>query len=564
MTTSLTFTDVAKNIIKETISSAIYIDDHALETFKSKNSKYMDDHNRTINLFDDFKKNQCLLHTFKFTKSGWKKNKNFYLRNKDLLILDWQLVKDDHLEALKILNESVAERSLHFICIYTKEDLDAVRNEINRYFLGQVDEDLKNSIRNFLAKTSLDDYWKLNKNHEDQQTLETFINSIVNANPEHQNDEIDLFKQNYELSNEILDLIIGINSMDIKSSFSKFRTALMLEDDLIFSHHNEYGFFNKSVDDQNTFYIGHTIVKIFKKDAISGSQLYDSFLTSFLGEKNIFLSLMGLEMRNKFRRNSAFIGKDFDQLSEDAFFHHKNKNNANPYIFFDFLREILKDQISSFLYDSDFSLFSSLSNYYDSNDGEIKQENFSLAANNERFIEQTFKLNNFYNRLNILERSKNDSLRFGDIFYKEVTRKVENGPDIVEDRYFLCITPHCDCLNPTKIDHQFWFIEGRPELGNSAQKMELLKSADGLFVSFVKRNNKIEAIWWEKHKTFEMKPKTFFIPNSKMKNNILSVEFNGQKSEFLFIESLKENYSQRLANKAFGYPMRVGIDFVKK
>ncbi|RIW11585.1 hypothetical protein D0X99_20325, partial [Algoriphagus lacus] len=110
MAAPLTFTDVAKNIIKETISSAIFIDDHALENFKAKNSNYKDENNRTIKLFEDFKKNQCLLHPFKFTKKGWKENKRFYLKNKDLLILDWQLVKEDHSEALKILNEAVSEK----------------------------------------------------------------------------------------------------------------------------------------------------------------------------------------------------------------------------------------------------------------------------------------------------------------------------------------------------------------------------------------------------------------------------------------------------------------------
>jgi hypothetical protein len=312
------------------------------------------------------------------------------------------------------------------------------------------------------------------------------------------------------------------------------------------------------------FYIGHTIVKIFEKDLVSGEQLYDSFLDSFLEEKNIFLSLMGLEMRNRFRENSAFIGKDFENLNEDAFFHHKNKNNSNPYIFYDFLREILKDQISSFLYEKEFELFESLSNYYDINNGVQKQAEFTNASKQENFIHQTFKLNNFYNRFNNNERLKNDFLRFGDIFKCNRINKIAGLPAIVEERFYLCITPHCDCLNPHKMDHQFWFIEGRIEAGGIKEKLKILESADGAYVSFVKIEENIQAILWEKHKTFECKPKTFFVNNHKMVNNKLQVEYNGAKLEFTYIESLKENYTQRLANKAFGYPMRVGIDFVKK
>lgn len=562
MNIPLTFKDVAKSIIKDTICNAIFIDDHALENFRAKNSKYKDDNKRTIELFEDLKKNQCLLHPFKFTKKGWRNNKKFYLKNKDLLILDWQLVRDKHDEALNILEYAVIEKSLHFICIYSQENPDVIGNEISRFFLGNLSDELATSIKEFCENTELNDFWILPKTDPDWSEFDMFINSIINSKKEDLHSQIDEFKDRYNLTVEQIDFISKLDSINIKSSFSKFRSALTL-DQLNFSKHSQSDFFKKSDLVENTFYVGHTIIKIFPKE-ITGDKLYDSFLESFLKEHNIFLSLMGLEMRNRFRENSAFIGKDFDQLSEDAFFHHKNKNNSSPYIFYDFLREILKDQISSFLYEKDFNLFESLSNYYDSNDGQQKQTSFTSSSNKEYFIQQTFKLNNFYNKFNNNERLKNDFVRFGDIFRNIQHKKVEGEADIIEEKFYLCITPHCDCVNPHKTDFQYWFIEGRLEVGTSNEKIKLLESADGLFISFVKIENNIQAILWEKHKTFECKPKTFFIDNNKMINNKLQVEFNGQKLEFDYIESLKENYAQRLANKAFGYPMRVGIDFVKK
>lgn len=562
MAAPLTFTDVAKNIIKETISSAIFIDDHALENFKAKNSNYKDDNNRTIKLFEDFKKNQCLLHPFKFTKKGWRQNKRFYLKNKDLLILDWQLVKEDHFEALKILDCAVIEKSLHFICIYSQENQDAISNEINRFFLGNCTDELTMQIRKFCQDTELNEFWILPKTNPEWEEFDTIINSILNSKKEDLEAQINEFRDRYDLTPEQIEVFLQIDPNDAKSSFSKLKTALTLGN-LQFSIHSQLDFFKKSDFVENTFYIGHTIIKIFPKE-ITGDKLYDAFLESFLNEQNIFLSLMGLEMRNRFRENSAFIGKDFDNLNEDAFFHHKNKNNSNPYIFYDFLREILKDQISSFLYEKDFKLFESLSSYYDLNNGEQKQAKFTHQNNRENFIYQTFKLNNFYNKFNNNERLKNDFLRFGDIFKCNRIRKVEGAPDIIEEKFYLCVTPHCDCLNPHKIDHQFWFIEGRMETGSTNEKMKILESADGAFVSFVKVEEQIHAILWEKHKTFECKPKTFYIINNKMIENKLQVEYNGQKLDFIYIESLKENYTQRLANKAFGYPMRVGIDFVKK
>ncbi|WP_373398593.1 response regulator receiver domain [Algoriphagus halophilus] len=95
MAETLTYKIVSEKILEDSISSALFIDDKALESFKSKNYNpaFIDDHNRTLKLYEDFKSKNCLLHSFKFTKSGWKKNMEFYLKNKDLLILDWQLEK---------------------------------------------------------------------------------------------------------------------------------------------------------------------------------------------------------------------------------------------------------------------------------------------------------------------------------------------------------------------------------------------------------------------------------------------------------------------------------------
>lgn len=41
---------------------------------------------------------------------------------------------------------------------------------------------------------------------------------------------------------------------------------------------------------------------------------------------------------------------------------------------------------------------------------------------------------------------------------------------------------------------------------------------------------------------------------------------NGDKDTFqaTYITTIKSNYTQRIANHAFSYPVRVGVDFVKK
>ena len=569
MPETLTYELVSKNILRDSISSVIFIDDKALEGFKSKNysPSFIDDHNRTLQLYQDFKSKNCLLHSFKFTKSGWKKDKEFHLKNKDLLILDWQLVNTEHIEALKILDEAVKRKSLHFTCIYTQEAVEDVKRELNRYFWGNVDTEIIEKYRELFAESDLNEFWIINKNDSDWRDLESFLDNVINADETSLNNEIEAFISQYNLSQELAASILELDANSVKASYEKLKTILGLTDpNIIYSSFEESKFYSQSDESYETLYINHTIIKIFRKPQVNGNDLYETFLDSFLSsEQNVFFSLMGLEMRNRFKENSAFIGKDFDDISEEAFFYHKEKNHANKFIFIDFLRDILKDQVASFLYEKKLDLFEVLDDYYSNNDGTTKQARFNHEQNREVFFKETYKLNYFYNRLNINERSKNDFLRFGDIFISREKQLNQDGEetDAIDERYFLCVTPHCDCLNPKKMDNQFWFIEGEIAETNTTKKNKILKGTDGQYLSFIKLDNNIEVLYWE-HSALECKPKTFYIKNNKFENNNLSVLFNNQKRTFNLIGSLKENYAQRIANRAFGYPLRVGIDFVKK
>ncbi|MFD1094883.1 response regulator receiver domain [Salegentibacter chungangensis] len=558
----LTYKKVAKNIVKETVASALFIDDKALESFKSRNyDKYKTEHKRTLELYKDFKDHDCLLHSFKFTKSGWKKNSQFYLRNKDLLILDWQLVGEDHSEALKILEKASAQKSLHFICIYTQEAKDSVKNELNRYFLGRLSKEQIEATQEYFRDTDLGEFWEIDEQDKEWEEFEEQINNILNSKKADEKEQVEAFKDKYELEDEQIAFIKELGSNE-KSGFARLRTALR-KNSGSFSKEIGENSFTPSKEDQWTFYINHTIVKIFAKGDIDGDQLYESFLDSFLSnEQNIFLSLMGLEMRNRFRENSAFIGKDFDGLSENAFFHHKQMNEKNGFVFTDFLRDILKDQVASFIYEKDMALFQVIGEYMQDENRENKLKDFLKPENKSEFIEQVFKLNHFYNRLNINERSKKNFLTFGDVYKTNIGVKKE-GKSVSEEKFFLCITPHCDCLNPTKIDNQFWFIEGKKVVDTESAKMKVLKNTDGLFLSFIQNADKVEAIYWH-NSAHECKPRTFFIQDNRLAKDKLKVYYNHKEYEFEYIETLKENYAQRLANKAFGYPLRVGIDFIKK
>ena len=58
-------------------------------------------------------------------------------------------------------------------------------------------------------------------------------------------------------------------------------------------------------------------------------------------------------------------------------------------------------------------------------------------------------------------------------------------------------------------------------------------------------------------------PFTLYIEDHQILGNeqILNLNFRGEEKEAYFLGTLKENYAQRISNKAFFYPLRGRINF---
>ena len=104
----------------------------------------------------------------------------------------------------------------------------------------------------------------------------------------------------------------------------------------------------------------------------------------------------------------------------------------------------------------------------------------------------------------------------------------------------------------------YFFVEGTDiSLANGVQK------SDGDYISYVETTDKIvTCIDWT-NGTGDCKPFSFYIENNLMQGEkkTLSISYLGTNKEIVYLCTLKENYTQRIANKAFFYPLRVGIDF---
>lgn len=85
---------------------------------------------------------------------------------------------------------------------------------------------------------------------------------------------------------------------------------------------------------------------------------------------------------------------------------------------------------------------------------------------------------------------------------------------------------------------------------------KLVQDGDSVFCSYIRDAEDIIAVQWN------ARPVVLKIANNKIEQGQL-VGIDGLDSNYTlsYHSTLKENYTQRMANNSFGFAMRVGIDF---
>jgi len=546
----MSFADISSKIIKESINAAVYIDDKVLLPFETATANLKNQ----ADLFNSFKSNNCYLDFYRYNAAN-PIDTTQLLNNKDLLILDWHLNSNEsNLTAtFDILQTAIKTPSIHFSVIYTDQRKAALPQNvilnIASYFSGlskNIAASTRVAFMQLLEDTGL--------SSEAQQAFTDGLKGLIT----------ELF---FEIKNKEKNKVIGKDLNDlliktkIKESFNTFLTAQQFPTNIQKEQLICLSFVLNDCDtpeagekfsislssDRFTIRINNLFIKVFSKD-ITDNELYNEFTKSLVAESNIFLTLLGLEIRNRFRETSGFIGKELDEVNPLAFFYHRKSHfDGNEELFNEFLKDIWKDQVASFLLEKDIELFSVIEEFKSTNNIDDKLSTFNNDDKDSRFA--LAKLNFVYNRLSI-KRKVNDEIRFGDIFW------VDLGNNTIV--YLLCLTPHCDCLRPTKIKNQFFFVEGE-DIGIAKGVMK----SDGDFISYISSSiNELTCIDWT-NGTDDCKPFSFYIENNRMTGEEKQITFNyrGVNKTAFYLCTLKENYAQRISNKAFSYPLRIGIDF---
>lgn len=534
-----TYTALAQGIIRDSIRSVIFVDDELALPFDEEATEPQ--RQLSSGIYSSFMNNDSGLDFYRFQAGdNWEVKKEYFFNGRDLLVIDWQLDADhaQHRNTLKILKEAINRPSLHFICIYTSTEIASFNDilyQIAAYF-SVVERHKAEMILNIIRN-------EIGDEDEQEATLGQEFQSKCK--------ELVLYSNRTEtLTKEVRTILFKslapkTYGKDVKSAYQSESEALIaigaiLNDVLI-------GEGNNACDvtvhaNENFIKINDTLIVLMNKEEVKSTKLYEKFSEAVIKSSKNFLTLLGLEMRNLYHSGSSFIGKDIDSINELAFFYHQRQSHPQE-AFTEFLSDLCKNQSFNFLYNKDTrpKLLDYLPKYIIEEGLEAEIESYPSNPNS---ISEMGWLNFYYNILR-LNRIEGDNLRFGDIF--QLIKPDQNPPK----EYLLCITAHCDCLYTDKIQNMFYFIKGV-----EYNLTEALNEGDTGHNSYIVNNGKVESIRWSD------KPFTLYIPPNM--NNIdanIPITLAGKDFHLSYHSTIKENYAQRMANRAASYPLRVGIFF---
>ncbi|WP_149914035.1 response regulator receiver domain [Sphingobacterium cavernae] len=577
----MTFSEKTLEIVKESIKSAVFIDEKARNVYDYEG---IDDtsleQKLSVSVYENFKKNGISLAVHKFQKDDLDNVPllNYLFNGRDLVLLDWKLEGEGGEEySLELLSKVVDLNHINFCCIYTTEpSIDNIFLNILSYFSG-IDSQMFLSIKDKFIDNHGErieevkrEYNFLDYNHKSNGRL---IAKLV-ENDFNFNDLINLCGGGIDWKEALFLLMLAFEDYHKSTKSNHKPTLISIE--------------NKSL------VINNTILCILNKENALKEEPIE--IISKLSEKiensqNSFSQLLGLEMQNVFNRDGSFIDSNLLKISKEALFAHRKfvlENNNNDIPFKTLIKKVLLEHAYLKLRTARLSLL---------NDDFLQNqvsETLSLTD------EQVALINTFYNSVSIksLHTDSSPMLNFGDVFKDE------------QNDYYLCITALCDCLRPEKIQQNYYFVKGKKLDVKIANTL-----GDSAFISYVGED---EAITWValepdqnieienegkteeqieletlrfktkyfakfKHLPVYIKPHIYNVKNPRIIDDKLEIrrvesvkledgKINGvnqsENSTILFnnityLTTLRSDYAQRIANHAFSHPVRVGVDFVK-
>ncbi|AXT51357.1 hypothetical protein D1818_11120 [Aquimarina sp. BL5] len=581
----MTFESIANEVIKRSIRSAVCLDDMFEQPYMTekgiieRNQELSERDNRKIQLFKDipeklynsFREHGSCdidIYNFKNIEESWRPD--YMLNNKDLLVIDWELEGKGNFEStIEILKQAIESNeytSVPFIIIYThlpNEDFKSIIVQLIEQFNPFLNKDIETK-RNEFSKNFKSSFEGCFEEEPDEEEIIDWLNENNNLFFEFWNQNAEKFRDETKgriarSINEKFNTITNKQSKvltklkgSLKETFSiELNEGIELLLYLSLETRNNITSFFKRIDSSDLgMKINDSIVTIFSKntdngDGVKPEEVFKSFSDLISKDPHNFLTLLSIEMKDKLRDDLSKIGNSISSLNEKAFFHHLQnyqKRSSNPENeFFDFLLKCWMNEVESYNFNNPPTIFNTISsyvetrNYKDLKGHEIKAEIGELG----------YKLSTVNRESRLLNSPK---IGFGDIFKVNYSGDQENQSD--EDEYMICITPSCVCVDPTKVNNNFYFIKS--ENVKEYTKSSAAKDIETNYFSLIKPKSSVWAIKWE------CKPFSIFIPENNLNN--LKSYYCCKPMILEYVTTSKENFTQRIANQSFAYGNSIGID----
>ena len=540
--------DRIKEIISSSISNAVCIDDEFCAPYETGNGCI----EIPKSLCTSFRNSHdCNLDVFHYTtKEILKPIIPALFRNRDLLIVDWELNPHDavkYKDSLEIIENGIASKSLRYIVIYTQNpSIDKITYAILHYFsehkkvFEMVEKDIVERFDAFCENNSLDidgdEIWSLLKNGV----------SGISLNP-------DKIKEIKVSTNKQLSALIGsyiirhlcrlINDVVKEIGFNGINDAISWLDLNTQNHDTFYSSktYDSSILSPQSIHIDNTIVVILQKNtnpegnvilnSVAPDEVFDKIVESVSNVKNLRTFIFSILLKDVMNDEIAQWGKNLGNISERALVYHaKTYDDTDEFIeyFSNCTTGLLKSSMLSAIDKRDI------------------RELFKVDSNNEvPPCQDLCSLNCFLTFTDKKQLEDMHTIQTGDIFVLSNPYHPEDN----SEEYLICITQSCDCKRPQKIYHNYVFLHG-----HKADLKKALTDTEKAWYSFISTERAIK--WTTRFFSIHIESQRKFYINRPIR----VVLNNGRNNELTFLGNQKIEYTQRLINYAFSNAQRMGID----
>lgn len=533
-----------KDILKASINSAIGVDDEFVEPYDvtATDSEKKKTSSELYNVFH--RELNCTLSLFQYQDlADFNERALPLLKNKDLLLLDWQL-KGEGMDALedvvRIINQAVSQESpIRFIVIYTAftdlyplarslfaafmdrpsgaSDITSIREAVDNILTSNHEDltidDLEKEVTANLSRCLLDKNRKVAKTAIKKKICRSLSKETKDA----------LKDYSASIDEILIQLELSLFSESGRSLRDVPRDVQVIEEDVLL--------------------IDNTAVFLVTKHGFGPDELVSHLCSKMTSLDNWRSLLFSLEFKNLVSDELLIVGKGLGGFSDSVLMRYFNQEGSDSIL--ENITNCFNAQVGDVL-----SKFDNLDELWaEGNCNGYSAEESALLV---RFLS-----------FNPHKKGETHRINTGDVFmlkgeYSFLQKpKDEKKPEDekIKEKYLMCISQSCDCLNPEKIYNNLSFAVGEKVSSTSA-----LSNMQKECYTIVNGNDGIK--WGNRFLTIHIpKEKQTFSSHidCQMIDRNEEGEMVSQSIEMLYLGRQKEIYAQRVINAVFSHAMRIGI-----